>query len=261
MKLFNEEQRQQLKEISANLRRVREEKSLQLEEIAAKTHIRPFMLQALEAGKFEELPEPVFVKGFIRRYAEALGLNGINLADSWQINYLPIDYSPKNNNSPKSQPSFYLPLAAPYILLLVAASVGIFYLLNFQVKDKILAQKSNSLSIEQKTQPSLSASIPAPSPISTINLTPAPTPKNTPTDNKLIVNLELQGPSWLHIKADGQTKFEGTLPKGKRKTLIAKKSVTVRSGNAGVVLISVNDQQPKPLGKAGEVKEATFANN
>jgi hypothetical protein len=34
----------------------------------------------MDEGKFERLPEPVFVQGFIRRYADIVGLNGMELS-------------------------------------------------------------------------------------------------------------------------------------------------------------------------------------
>ncbi|WP_137666715.1 DUF4115 domain-containing protein [Sphaerospermopsis reniformis] len=45
----------------------------------------------------------------------------------------------------------------------------------------------------------------------------------------------------LQVKADGKTEFEGIFSKGDRKTWKAKKSLTVRYGNAGVVLVSWNN--------------------
>jgi cytoskeleton protein RodZ len=76
----------QLKEIGAHLQQVRQEQSRSLEEIATKTCIRLPLLQALEAGHGQILPEPVFVQGFIRRYADLLGLDGTSLARSFFVN-------------------------------------------------------------------------------------------------------------------------------------------------------------------------------
>jgi transcriptional regulator with XRE-family HTH domain len=58
----------------ATLRRSREQKSLALTEIARRTKIPVSSLQLLEAGKLDQLPPEVFVRGFIRSYARALGV-------------------------------------------------------------------------------------------------------------------------------------------------------------------------------------------
>ncbi len=70
-----------VKEIGAFLRQKRQEKSMTLEDIAAATMIRLPMLQALEQGSADYLPELVYVKGFVKRYAQALKIDSKNLTD------------------------------------------------------------------------------------------------------------------------------------------------------------------------------------
>ena len=57
------------------LRAARETKGLSLEQVEQKTRIRVKLLQALEQEAFDELPAPVFVKGFLRNYALLLGVD------------------------------------------------------------------------------------------------------------------------------------------------------------------------------------------
>ena len=59
----------------ASLRQHREEKKLTLETIVEKTKIRPAILEALEEDRFADLPEPVFLRGFLRQLAVCLGLD------------------------------------------------------------------------------------------------------------------------------------------------------------------------------------------
>lgn len=60
-------------ELGPRLRDARVAKNLTLEEIAYATKIPKSSLAALEAGRFETLPAPVFVRGFIRAYARVVG--------------------------------------------------------------------------------------------------------------------------------------------------------------------------------------------
>ncbi|MGJ5630465.1 helix-turn-helix domain-containing protein [Nostoc sp. CALU 1950] len=129
MTLLNEAQIEQLKEITTHLRQVRQEKSIRIEEIAAQTLIRAGVLQALEEERFEELPEPIFVQGFIRRYGDALGLDGNALSYTFISNVVRQD-SNKNHKNSDNKPNTYIPLVFTYILLLVAASTGLLYILN-----------------------------------------------------------------------------------------------------------------------------------
>lgn len=58
------------------LRQRREALGLDLAEVAAALRIKPAYLMALEAGRPEELPGAVYAIGFIRAYADHLGLPG-----------------------------------------------------------------------------------------------------------------------------------------------------------------------------------------
>jgi len=257
--LFNEPQQEQLKEIGAYLGQVRQEKSIRVEEIAAKTLIRQTFLEALEEGRFEDLPEPIYVQGFIRRYGDILGLDGTSLARSFAINFFLFDSENDSSSSNvEKKPNLYIPLAIPYILLLAAASFGLFYILNPRRPTQPVTQKNSSIVAKQKTAPipkvAKPTTLPSPS-ASTATSTASP---NADTNSTVEVTLELQDKSWLQVKEDGKTTFEGNLEKGERKTWTAKKELTIRSGNAGAVLVTANKKEPKILGNIGTIKEVTF---
>lgn len=76
MRELDTDQVEQLKKIGATLREEREKQQVPLQEVAVKTYIPLRLLQALEVGQIERLPEPVFIQGFIRRYGDVLGLDG-----------------------------------------------------------------------------------------------------------------------------------------------------------------------------------------
>lgn len=50
-----------------------------LSEIADELKIREFYLQAIEYGAFEDLPEGTYAIGFVRAYAELLGLDSVEI--------------------------------------------------------------------------------------------------------------------------------------------------------------------------------------
>src|SRR5437773_2412912 len=53
----------------------RQSKGIELERAARDTKIRARYLAALESGEFRELPGAVYTKGFLRNYAQYLGLD------------------------------------------------------------------------------------------------------------------------------------------------------------------------------------------
>ena len=60
--------------LGALLRSERRKRGLSLSQVSEMTRLRPYILEALEEEDWGQLPAPVFVKGFIRSYARALGL-------------------------------------------------------------------------------------------------------------------------------------------------------------------------------------------
>ncbi len=57
------------------LREAREARGLSLDDVAHVTRIPRSSLALLEEGRADKLPAPVFVRGFIRAYARAVGLD------------------------------------------------------------------------------------------------------------------------------------------------------------------------------------------
>ena len=61
----------------------RQEKGLSLEEMVVLTRIPRRLLQAIEEGNLDDLPEPIYIQGLIRQFADALGFNGAEFAQSF----------------------------------------------------------------------------------------------------------------------------------------------------------------------------------
>lgn len=57
------------------LRRLREQKGLSVGEVCDRLKMPARQIEALETGAYETLPEPVFVRGFLRSYARFLDMN------------------------------------------------------------------------------------------------------------------------------------------------------------------------------------------
>ena len=66
------------------LRTSREERHIDLDAVVKATNVRRHYLEALENEEWEKLPSKVFVKGFLRSYAEFLGLDTETVLDYYQ---------------------------------------------------------------------------------------------------------------------------------------------------------------------------------
>jgi hypothetical protein len=74
-------------EIGNSLREARLRKELDFPELEQGTKIRVKYLRALEDENFEQLPSSTYIKGFLRTYADYLGLDGQLYVDEYNVRY------------------------------------------------------------------------------------------------------------------------------------------------------------------------------
>jgi cytoskeleton protein RodZ len=100
------------------LRREREKRGLSHEQIAELTKLRRHMVAALEEEAWDKLPQPVFVKGFIKSYAKALGLDQKEVLDLYDQAPPPESETPKLvlETRRESKRSLFFVLAAAVVL-------------------------------------------------------------------------------------------------------------------------------------------------
>ncbi|MBF0291851.1 MAG: helix-turn-helix domain-containing protein [Nitrospinae bacterium] len=67
----------------AHLRNIRIAKGVSLDEISAATKVKKSYLEAIESDNPKRFPAPVFMKGFIKAYAKALGLNPEEISEKY----------------------------------------------------------------------------------------------------------------------------------------------------------------------------------
>lgn len=244
---YNPTQVARLREIGQYLRQVREEKNLSLADVAAHTHIQPRLLKALEEGDVQELPELVYVRGFIRQYANLLQLTDLDLSDLDTVTPLTPAPTVRSQGGLSLRPWH---LYVTYFALILGA-IG---LLSYLLRPTPQPQASPSPAPETTSQPPAS---PQPSPQTTVSVSPSPAavaPSPAPVSG-LQVQVELTGQSWLQVVADGQVVFEGILSAGATQSWTARETLVLAAGNAGEVQVRINDGPPQPLGEKGEVKE------
>ncbi len=69
------------------LKKVREYKNVTLEKLSETIKVNSFYIKAIEAMTPNNLPAPVFVRGYVIQMAKELGLNAKLVADSYMKNY------------------------------------------------------------------------------------------------------------------------------------------------------------------------------
>ncbi|MBW4647951.1 MAG: DUF4115 domain-containing protein [Kastovskya adunca ATA6-11-RM4] len=253
---FQQEQIEQLQELGAYLHQFRTEQCISLEEVAARTRIQARLLNAIEQGQLEELPEPVYIQGFIKRFADVLGLNGTEFASAFPTTGPGLQLiRPTWRHLPSAQLR-PIHLYGLYVLLVIGSVSGLSYLVN-----RSAIQVAPVSTPQPPAGPAPIAANSAPTAPqqqgATVNLNAANV--NGAGGKPVQVGVILKSQSWLRVVADGKTEFEGVLPEGTQRTWAGNQQVIVRAGNAGGVLVEFNDEQAKQMGAPGEVQEVTFA--
>ncbi|RUQ95075.1 MULTISPECIES: helix-turn-helix domain-containing protein [Legionella] len=73
----------------ARLASVRQQKGYSIEYVAGKLHLRVQIIELLEADEYQNMPEPVFIKGYLRAYAKLLEIPGEPLLETFKSLYSP----------------------------------------------------------------------------------------------------------------------------------------------------------------------------
>jgi cytoskeleton protein RodZ len=113
----------ELRGIGARLRSAREKRGLTLLQAAERLHLDARVLQALEAEDFAALGADVYVRGHLRRYAEAMGESPAQLQELYSAS--PHAARPDLTRIPRGEPDQGRSrLLLPALLLVVAFAVA-----------------------------------------------------------------------------------------------------------------------------------------
>ncbi|AFZ46846.1 hypothetical protein Cyast_0874 [Cyanobacterium stanieri PCC 7202] len=259
---YNQLRQEELDRISVLLQEKRQSQGWDIESVSNKIHITKNVLRAIENADLYRLPEPVFIKELLKKYSDFLEINIEENIDNFPIKK---NKKYKNKSSYKSiiNPlnlninfnSKYLYII--YIALLFFSVKSLNEMLQptpFTTQDSIENQNLNS----QSEESTITDNPQTPSQNETENSTIPVVEENISHPEQLKVNLKAQDDSWVRVIIDGDTEFEGILTKGTEREWVAKREFTIRAGNAGGLLISVNEETPKQIGQLGQVEEITL---
>lgn len=102
-------------------------KKLSLARIASDLRIKKAYLEALEKGAWQNLPEPPFVRGFIKSYAQYLGLDADHILAIFRREYDERKY-PQKSSYQKQKRLMFTPNKLVNLALIIAVIIFIIYL-------------------------------------------------------------------------------------------------------------------------------------
>ena len=197
-------------EIGNSLREARLRQGLDFPEIEQGTKIRGKYLRALEDEHFDVLPAQTYVKGFLRSYAEYLGLDGQLYVDEYNSRFVVGEEEPQSRPRRSAPPSRGVQVQSRVVLLTLLGIAAV-----------------TALVIVAWTRGEPPSSTPVGLGTSTQQTT-LRTPVSPPTPKvqvRLLVKAS-RGPCWLQVhkgSATGTILFQGTLDQGQKQLFTARK--------------------------------------
>ena len=195
-------------EIGNSLREARLRQGLDFPEIEQGTKIRGKYLRALEDEQFDVLPAQTYVKGFLRSYAEYLGLDGQLYVDEYNSRFVVGEEEPQSRPRRSAPPSRGVQVQSRVVLLTLLGIVSVTALV-------IVAWT--------RGEPPQVTPVGLGSPKATTHQTPV-VPAAKPSV-RLLVKAS-RGPCWLQVhktSATGPILFQGTLDQGQKQLFTARK--------------------------------------
>lgn len=79
----------------SKLGRIREKRGFTKEYVAGKLHLRVKVIELLEADDYQQMPEPVFIMGYLRAYAKLLGVSPEPYIHTFNNQYTSLEKKPE----------------------------------------------------------------------------------------------------------------------------------------------------------------------
>lgn len=281
--------------LGSELREARLKRELTLEEVEQELRIRAKFLAAIENGDYSLLPSQVQARGFLRNYAQFLGLDGdvilaryeqaMRQPEAFRFNgngHLPrptpvVVARPSDNGytaspprRPAEQPapntgktSRRRPAFSSSMVVFGMAAVVMFFALalggtrfvEWLIDTDKKAEGVDFIESVLGDQPTVT---PSPTIAPTLASTPGVTVPDLQTYNSVFVIFNVTQRTWARITVDGTVQFEGIATPGTRLQYQGSSSVAVRAGNAAGLDVVVNDLTVGPLGARGQVVDLTI---
>jgi cytoskeletal protein RodZ len=239
-------------EIGNSLREARLRQSLDFPEIEQATKIRPKYLRALEDEQFDILPGQTYVKGFLRSYAEYLGLDGQLYVDEYNSRFAREEEFPVQ--SPAARQPRARRMESNFVVVALAGIVAVTILVVVAWK---FGSSGGSTSANLLTDDS-------PPTTATQQTTGTETQETAPAQPlkrlaRLVLNA-VEGDCWLRVRAgsaSGELLYEGTLQQGQTQRFAKWKRLWIQLGAPVYLQAKLNGHRVKDFPTSPSVVAVT----
>jgi cytoskeletal protein RodZ len=219
-------------EIGNSLREARLRQNLDFGSVEAGTKIRSKYLQALEAERFEVLPGETYVKGFLRTYAEFLGLDGQLYVDEFNSRFASAEEPLVAATPTRPRRDLHRVGDSNFVVVALAAIVAVTILV------VVAFGFGNS---DPSSDPSINPNRPTTSAPETSPTTTEAKKTRKPRLARLVLTA-VQGDCWLAVRAggaQGEQIYTGTLEQGQRLP-VTRKRIWIQLGQPAALKVVLN---------------------
>ena len=231
------------------LRRQREARDIELREIADSSKVSMTYLRALEEDRFEVLPAPVFAKGFLRQYAQYVGLDCEEVVNFYLAARHPEgeeEPSLEQRTAPEPPARNFALIAFALVTATLVLLVWVLSIFSDRARSESVpspAPKSRELPAGDEAEPRSAGAGSAE--VESSAEPPAADPQRAePTVQEpawpLRVTLDFISDCWVETSVDGERKLSELKVQGESLLLDAKQAVELKIGNVDAVQVEVN---------------------
>ena len=226
-------------QLGDTLRERRSTLGISLEQAEDSTKIRAKLLDALESGSYDRLPDPGYVRGYISSYARYLELDTVPLLAMYRaetgagrfhdLNLPDVAVAPRGQ-----QHAVPWKAAATIVAVLAVAALGIWLATRLAHGPATPPPIPTTTTETVKPTKGSTGSSATASPTSTSS-TQKPAASFTPFTLKVAVSPS--GASWVKATVDGLTAYEGSLTGGQQKEFQVTRTAVIKIGKPSEVTV------------------------
>jgi cytoskeleton protein RodZ len=242
-------------EIGNSLREARLRQGLEIPRIEAETKIRGKYLRALEEEQFEVLPGDTYVKGFLRTYADYLGLEGQLYLDEYNSRFTTAEETPvAQSTAPKRRSR---PVESNFIVIALAGIVAVTVLVLVGLREAGEDPQNEPPIVPATTGQTTTEQGPAET-----NAGAAAAEQAPPVRRAKLVLTAVRGDCWMQARAgsvNGKLIFEGTIEQGQTQRFVKYKRLWVELGAPGNLNAKLNGRRVQNWPRQSAVVVVTAA--
>ncbi len=222
--------------IGETLADARRQAGLTITQVSQQTRIRESIIRGIEQGDFSGCGGDFYARGHIRSIAGVIGTDPVPLISEYDAEHGPPGAMRAADVFEPSTPIRIRERRSPSLGLI--AAVVLLAIIGFGAYRLVSSHSGGTRPLAAQTHRAAASAKPT--------AHPSPTPSPAPTG--VVIHLTAVQDCWVQLtnSSDGSQIYMGVIPAGSSMTWTEKQAVSVRLGNPGGIVLTVNGKRQNP---------------